>query len=106
MSTICRRELTDQSIASFTSPVKAPFELPSYRSQVVDMHYFPDDRSLVIILAGGDIGTMRLDEGNGGMLEVEIVGSVDSGIKAAAWSPDDEQLVLVTGEPSHPSDCI
>ena len=62
------------------------------------MHYFPDDRSLVIILAGGDIGTMRLDEGNGGMLEVEIVGSVDSGIKAAAWSPDDEQLVLVTGE--------
>jgi hypothetical protein len=30
--------------------------------------------------------------------QVEIVGSVDSGIKAACWSPDDEQLVLVTGE--------
>jgi elongator complex protein 1 len=29
---------------------------------------------------------------------VDIVGSVDSGIKAAAWSPDDEQLILVTGE--------
>jgi elongator complex protein 1 len=28
---------------------------------------------------------------------VEIVGSVDSGIKAAAWSPDEEQLVLITG---------
>ena len=30
--------------------------------------------------------------------KVEIVGSVESGIKAAAWSPDDEQLVLVTGK--------
>jgi elongator complex protein 1 len=30
-------------------------------------------------------------------LQVEIVGSVDSGIKAAAWSPDEEQLILVTG---------
>lgn len=26
------------------------------------------------------------------------MGSVDSGIKAAAWSPDDEQIILVTGE--------
>jgi len=29
-----------------------------------------------------------------------VVGSVDSGIKAAAWSPDEEMLVLVTGEHS------
>ncbi|EIW65854.1 hypothetical protein TREMEDRAFT_46085 [Tremella mesenterica DSM 1558] len=27
-----------------------------------------------------------------------MVGSVDSGIKAAAWSPDEEQLILVTGD--------
>lgn len=78
--------------------MKAPFDLPSYRSQIVDLHYFPDDRSLVIILAGGDIGTVKLDEAAGGRAEVDIVGSVDSGIKAAAWSPDDEQLILVTGE--------
>lgn len=26
------------------------------------------------------------------------MGSIDSGIKAAAWSPDEEQLVLITGE--------
>lgn len=31
-------------------------------------------------------------------LQVEVVGSVESGIKAAAWSPDEELLVLVTGE--------
>jgi elongator complex protein 1 len=26
-----------------------------------------------------------------------VVGSIDAGIKAAAWSPDDEQLLLITG---------
>lgn len=31
-------------------------------------------------------------------MKVEVVGSVDSGIKAACWSPDDEQLVLITGK--------
>jgi elongator complex protein 1 len=29
--------------------------------------------------------------------QVEVVGSVESGIKAADWSPDEELLVLVTG---------
>ncbi|OWZ30446.1 elongator complex protein 1, partial [Cryptococcus neoformans AD2-60a] len=57
------------------------------------LHYLPDERSLVIILAGGDIATLALDNPH-----VEVVGSVDSGIKAAAWSPDDEQIILVTGE--------
>lgn len=30
-------------------------------------------------------------------LEVEVVGIVDAGIKAARWSPDDELLILITG---------
>lgn len=98
-----------QIIATVSSPVLAPFELPSYRSQVLDVHYFPENRSLVVILAGGDIATVQLDSASGNNVrshtcvrqsscQVEIVGSVDSGIKAAAWSPDDEQLILVTGE--------
>lgn len=77
---------------------------------MLDVHFFPDDRSLVVILAGGDIATVQMDQANGeavsclvfdafsSLRQVEIVGSVDTGIKAAAWSPDDEQLVLVTGE--------
>ncbi len=32
------------------------------------------------------------------VLEMEIVGEVEFGLLAAAWSPDEEQLVLVTGE--------
>lgn len=31
-------------------------------------------------------------------VQIEVVGSVDSGIKAATWSPDEEVLVLITGE--------
>lgn len=32
-----------------------------------------------------------------GDVQVEVVGSVEEGIRAAEWSPDDEQVVLVTG---------
>ncbi|WWC91266.1 uncharacterized protein L201_006209 [Kwoniella dendrophila CBS 6074] len=85
-------------IASFTSPVLAPFPKPDHLGETLNLHYLPDDRSLVILLAGGDIATLALEGSDGGVAPVEVVGSVDSGIKAAAWAPDDEQIVLVTGE--------
>ncbi|WVR09089.1 hypothetical protein IAU60_006151 [Kwoniella sp. DSM 27419] len=85
-------------IGSFSSPVVAPFSKPDYLGETLDLHYLPDDRTLIILLAGGDIATLVLQGPDGGVTPVEVVGSVDSGIKAAAWSPDDEQLVLVTGE--------
>ena len=31
------------------------------------------------------------------LLQVECVGTVDSGLQAMSWSPDNELLVLVTG---------
>lgn len=87
----------------------APFKLPEGASQVVNMQYFADDRSLIILMAGGDIATMTFAEPLVGStsvsfvelaeltMQLEVVGSIDSGIKAAAWSPDEEQLVLITG---------
>ncbi|KAL7421377.1 putative elongator complex protein 1 [Cryptotrichosporon argae] len=80
-------------IATFSSAL-APFPLPPDSAQVHDIHYFPDDRSLVVLLHGGDIATLAL---SGRDLPIEVVGCVDGGIKAAQWSPDDEQLVLVDG---------
>ncbi|KAK8843352.1 hypothetical protein IAR55_007009 [Kwoniella newhampshirensis] len=85
-------------IASFSSPVTAPFPKPDYLGETLDLHYLSDDRALVILSAGGDIATLALEGPDGGVSPVEVVGCVDSGIKAAAWSPDDEQIVLVTGE--------
>ncbi|WRT69010.1 uncharacterized protein IL334_005992 [Kwoniella shivajii] len=90
--------LEPEIIASFTTPVLAPFDKPDYLGESLDLHYLPDDRSIVILLAGGDIATLSLEGSDGGVSPVEVVGSIDSGIKAAAWAPDDEQLVLVTGE--------
>lgn len=33
-----------------------------------------------------------------GEYKEEVVGCVEGGVRAAEWSPDDEQVVLVTGE--------
>lgn len=75
----------------------APFPLPEGAPQTLSVQYFADDRSVIVLLAGGDIAVLQLEDPEVGAV-VEVVGSIDSGIKAAAWSPDDEQLVLVTGE--------
>ncbi|KIY33719.1 elongator complex protein 1, partial [Cryptococcus gattii E566] len=71
---------------------------PEYAGETLSLHYLADERSLVVLLAGGDIATLALHGPDGSPAPVEVVGSVDSGIKAAAWSPDDEQIILVTGE--------
>ncbi|RFU27807.1 hypothetical protein B7463_g8549, partial [Scytalidium lignicola] len=47
------------------------------------------------ILAGGDIVVVR-EEPMSGEDRIEIVGSVDAGITAARWSPDEETLAITT----------
>ncbi|KAI9785683.1 MAG: hypothetical protein M1839_008700 [Geoglossum umbratile] len=63
--------------------------------KVLDVHYFGDERVACLVLAGGDIVVVR-EEPNGGQDKIEIVGSVDGGITAAAWSPDEEILSIST----------
>lgn len=47
------------------------------------------------MLAGGDLVLVR-EEPLEGEDKIEIVGSVDAGISAAAWAPDEELLALTT----------
>ncbi|RDB24885.1 Elongator complex protein 1 [Hypsizygus marmoreus] len=54
--------------------------------QVVSFHVLPEARKLSAIMRTGDI-TMN-----------EVEGTVEPGILAASWSPDDQLLVLVTAE--------
>lgn len=61
--------------------------------QILDLHCFPDRRTLALILAGGDIVVVR-EEPQPGEELIEIIGSVDEGITAAAWSPDEEILAV------------
>jgi elongator complex protein 1 len=65
--------------------------------RILHLHYFADTAIICLVLAGGDIVIVREQPLPGEEL-LEIVGSVDVGIAAAAWSPDEELLTLVTNE--------
>ncbi|KAJ4357966.1 putative elongator complex protein 1 [Didymosphaeria variabile] len=74
----------------------APCPLPSLtHDSILSLHHFADSSTSCLVLAGGDIILAREHPEHGQDL-VEIVGSVDAGISAAAWSPDDELLAIVT----------
>ncbi|KAJ4311796.1 putative elongator complex protein 1 [Neodidymelliopsis sp. IMI 364377] len=74
----------------------APCPLPSLtHDSILSLHHFADTSTTCLILAGGDIVLVRENPLANEEL-VEIVGSVDAGIAAAAWSPDEELLAITT----------
>ncbi|KAH8980756.1 IkappaB kinase complex IKAP component [Lactarius hatsudake] len=75
--------------------------IPESFSQVTSLKSIPGEELLVIVTRGGDIASMKLDNPESQArprLPFEIIGSFEDGIQAAAWSPDDSLLILVTGE--------
>ncbi|KAL5324383.1 hypothetical protein ACEPPN_008928 [Leptodophora sp. 'Broadleaf-Isolate-01'] len=62
---------------------------------ILSLHYFGDSLTACLVLAGGDITVIR-EEPQAGEDRIEIVGSVDEGITAARWSPDEELLAITT----------
>lgn len=81
-----------ETIASWDAPCPLP-HLDCDR--VLSLHYFADTLTACLVLKGGDIVIVR-EEPLPGEDKIEIVGSVDVGITAAAWSPDEELLALTT----------
>ncbi|KAE8340311.1 hypothetical protein BDV24DRAFT_63860 [Aspergillus arachidicola] len=81
-----------ECIASWDAPCPLP-DLSCDR--VLSLHYFADNLSACLVLEGGDIIIVR-EEPLPGEDKIEILGSVDVGITAAAWSPDEELLALTT----------
>lgn len=81
-----------ESLASWDAPCPLP-DLPCDR--VLSLHYFADNLSACLVLEGGDIIIVR-EEPLPGEDKIEILGSVDVGITAAAWSPDEELLAITT----------
>jgi elongator complex protein 1 len=75
----------------------APSPLPDLAvDRIVSLHHFGHSETTCLVLAGGDIVVIRSQPVQG-QDKIEIVGSVDAGIKAAAWSPDEELLAVATG---------
>jgi elongator complex protein 1 len=81
-----------EAIASWDAPCPLP-DLPCDR--VLSLQYFADNLTAILVLEGGDIVIVR-EEPQPGENKIEILGSVDVGITAAAWSPDEELLAITT----------
>jgi len=74
----------------------APCPLPDLLcDRVLSLRHFSDSLLTCLVLAGGDIVVVR-ESPSHGEEKIEIVGSVDVGITAAAWSPDEELLAITT----------
>ncbi|KAJ1727708.1 putative elongator complex protein 1 [Coemansia biformis] len=69
-----------------------PLPFAAAGSNVASMHFMVEREMVVVVLASGDIYTVT-KSGN-----IDAVGTVDAGIAAAAWSPDEEVLAMVTNE--------
>jgi elongator complex protein 1 len=83
--------LVIKSIASWDAPSPSP-EIEVDR--IVNIHHFSEGLTTCLVLAGGDIVVVQ--ETDSDTAHIEIVGSIDAGITAARWSPDEELLALTT----------
>ncbi|KAI9843896.1 MAG: hypothetical protein M1837_006050 [Sclerophora amabilis] len=89
-----RQEDVAQEIASWDAQCPLP-DLDC--DEVLCLHYFADDSTACLVFCGGDIVIVR-EEPLEDQDKIEVVGSVDAGITAAKWSPDEELLAITTRE--------
>lgn len=67
---------------------------------ILCLHYFADSNTSCLVLEGGDIVTVQhgdsdsLSSGVGA--HVEVVGTIEEGISAARWAPDESLLTITT----------
>ncbi|NXS51860.1 ELP1 protein, partial [Brachypteracias leptosomus] len=61
--------------------------------QIVGLEDLPEQECVCVATAAGDILLCNLDT-----KQVECVGSVDSGLSTMSWSPDQELVLLATGQ--------
>ncbi|OAA44291.1 elongator complex protein [Metarhizium rileyi] len=91
---ISESDLTShKTVASWEAPSPAP-DLPVDR--VVNIQYLSGSGVTCLALEGGDIVTVQEDQFSDNGAHIEIVGSIDAGISAARWSPDEELLIVTT----------
>ena len=79
-------------IASWDAPPPNP---DLEHDSILNLHHFSDTKTTCLVLEGGDLVLIR-EYPVEGEDKIEIVGSVDTGISAAEWSPDEELLAITT----------
>jgi elongator complex protein 1 len=81
-----------ESIAEWDAPCPLPVLT---HDSILSLQHFSDSSKTCLVMAGGDIILVRENPQYGEEL-VESVGCVETGISAAAWSPDEELLAIAT----------
>ncbi|KLO09706.1 IkappaB kinase complex, IKAP component [Schizopora paradoxa] len=88
------RNSADEPTPIATFPIAANSEKDS--SQIISFRFLGENQSLALITSSGDIGSISVEEDS--TYEFDIVGSIEAGIKAATWNPDESLVALITGE--------
>ncbi|KAI1175770.1 IKI3 family-domain-containing protein [Nemania sp. FL0916] len=88
-------DIEGQEIASWDAPSPNP-DLAV--DKIVSLHHFADSLTTCLVFEGGDITVVRESENSSPSdgVHIEIMGSIDEGITAASWSPDEELLAVTT----------
>lgn len=74
----------------------APSPLPELEvDRIISMRHLVKSETICLVLAGGDIVVVKSDP-LPSEEKIEIVGSVDVGATAAAWSPNEDLLAVTT----------
>ncbi|KAI8099669.1 IKI3 family-domain-containing protein [Halteromyces radiatus] len=84
----------DQEDASFVQ--LALTEGPS--GGIISFTYLSDLQAICLGTRNGDIILFHKERFDAGDDPLEIVGSVDTGLEAMTWSPDQDLVILITGE--------
>ncbi|ATY64342.1 killer toxin sensitivity (IKI3) [Cordyceps militaris] len=87
------RHLSQRPVTNWDAPSPNP-DLPV--DKILNIQYLSATATIYLVLEGGDIITVKEDQVGGEDAHIEIVGSIDDGISAARWSPDEELLIIVT----------
>ncbi|KHN97774.1 elongator complex protein [Metarhizium album ARSEF 1941] len=82
-----------KSVATWDAPSPSP-DLPV--DKIVNIQYLSGSGTTCLVLEGGDIITVQDDQFSRNGAHIEIMGSIDAGISAARWSPDEELLLVTT----------
>lgn len=68
--------------------------------KVLSLHHSSETLTTTLVFANGDIAIVRESESlhPDDSVHIEIVGSIDGGIAAARWSPDEELLLVISND--------
>ncbi|KAJ1664171.1 putative elongator complex protein 1 [Coemansia sp. RSA 1813] len=93
---IAKMQTGEEGHEQFVLGVPLPFSASS--AALSGVQCLMERESLFVALQSGDIFAIQVGTDKIEAAGVDLVGTVDPGIMASSWSPDEELLALVTGE--------